>query len=393
MVKKYFILISMILIVSMIVPLGSSFMPKCTHKTIHDQSMANPIDSDFYRVCQKFPSLCYSANILTDVSVTFYYTQRNKYSSTHSPSFCRSLIENADNERLLACAVGGCMHNPSDLVSHNKVGGNDGVTGTGMVPNAIRNSKIANNVIHVFAEQHLDNWCEGEFPFAETGASASLNDFEECRDLFKTAMLGEDSYSDMSEGEIDGLFDTFISEVQNSVTGYDASFKNKSFFVTIQSIPFVLLAGYIAVMLGFLLISVLLIFKVIKPQRKIRHFIGLFIFVILFGFMAFLFLGSLQGSAFDNFIKVIKPISNLVPIGDASSYIETSVSNTKELLSQGEVWLKDTEPSGFRALDEADSGVLLFDYIILFVLVGIFSWFIWFLFKRNKIKVDGTFGL
>lgn len=371
-----FIILSMILINSV-----SAFMPP-THKLLTQESLKNPIDTEAYRSATEYPSLFYAGNVLTDISVFFYYTARSKYSATHSPSFCRSLLQNADTPELQACAWGGCSHQPQDITSHTK-----------MVPHAIVNSLLVNNIIHVFAEQKLDNWVVKNNPGLKEEAMVNLNDYQTCMPLFIDTLVGDPQYSDMSRAELEDMFAKFISEVQNSQTGYDTAFKTKSFFVNLKTIPFPILAIYSLFMFGFLFLSILTTIKILKGDRRLRMFVALLIFIPLFVMLAYLFIGNLYGSAFNNFITIIKPVSNLVPIGGNQAYIDEAVSNTKALLTEGEQWLFDTESSGFTALDSADRQVLVYDYIIAFVLLALLIWFIWFIFKRNKIKVQDTFSL
>lgn len=360
----------------------SAFMPRYTHKLIHERSLVTPIDSDMYRACVAFPSLCYTGNVLTDVSVLFYYTERGKYSSTHSPSFCRKLLANADNQELLACAVGGCSHQPQDIVSHNK-----------MVPHAIVNSFMVNNIIHVFAEQKLDNWVEKQYPYLGEEAINQLNDYDTCVPLFKKALIGDPEYSDMSESEIDAIFDKFITEVQNSQTGYDTGFKTKSFFVNLKAVPLKFMLLYSLFMMLFTFLAVVLMFRVFKGDKRIRNFIGLIIFLPLAIILIWLFIANLQGSTFNTFITFIKPFSNIVPIGDKQSYIDEAVLNTQSFFANGELWLTNTEASGFRSLDEADKSVLIADYVLMFLIGAVLVWFIWYLFKKNKISPRETFNL
>ncbi|MBU0958779.1 MAG: zinc dependent phospholipase C family protein [Nanoarchaeota archaeon] len=356
----------------------SAFMPATTHKLIHQQGVENPINSEMYRACTNHPKLCYVGNVLTDISVYFYYTARSKYSSTHSPSFVRSLIEHADTDEELACAGGSGIHQASDIVSHNE-----------MVPESIIKSKLVNNVVHVFAEQKLDNWVRKKYPGLREEVNVDLNDYNKCVPLFIETMLGEPQYSDMTRGELEDMFSKFIAEIQNSQTGYDTAFKAKSFFVNLSAIPFALLASFFLAVIGFLLITILLVMKLIKGDRRARIWTGTVIFGFLFLILGYVFVGNLYGSAFNNFIILISPASELVPIGDEQHYIDKAVSNTKAFLTQGEQWLYNTEASGFTALDEADSQVLLFDYILLFILAIAMIWFIWYLFKQNKVKALG----
>jgi hypothetical protein len=95
---------------------------------------------------------------------------------------------------------------------------------------------------------------------------------------------------------------------------------------------------------------------------------------------------NMAGRGFQAIMYVVKPISNLVTIGDAQYFVDRAVTNSKELLTQGEMWLSGMDPTGFINLDSADASVAIFDYMILIVLSLTLIWFIWFLFKKNKVK-------
>lgn len=380
--KKFLLLAFMAFILLGIMSQVSAFMPHFTHKLIHQESLQDPVDSELYKACMKYPSLCYSGNVLNDVSVIFYWTQGYKYEVTHTPNFCRALIEEANNDQELACAVGGCMHQPADIVSHNE-----------MVPKAIKHTFLANAIIHVFAEQKVDNWVEKNYPGVGDQALNYLSDYKTCTPLFKRVMLGQEEYSDVTSEQMDTIFDKFVVEIMTSQTGYDPAFQNKSFLVNIKSLPFSVLAGYTLVMLFFMLITVLLIIKMVKRQAKLRHYIALFVFLPIFLILAYVFIANLNGSAFKAVINIAKPISGIVPLGNTPEYyVNKAVQNTEAFLQQGPQWLSDTEASGFVALDEADHGVIFWDYLFLLLLILFFAWYVRFLFKKNKIKVKGTFG-
>lgn len=360
----------------------SAYMPRYTHKLIHQTALQEPVNSELYNACMKYPSLCYTGNVLTDISVIWYWTEGYKYAVTHSPNFCRALIEESKNDKDYACAIGGCMHQPSDIVSHNK-----------MVPWAIEHSFLANTVIHVFAEQKVDNWVEDNYPSIGTEALNYLSDYEQCMPLFKRVMLGYEEYGDITEEEVNAKFDKFVVEIMTSQTGYDTAFEQKSFAVNFKALPFTIIAGYILILAFFLLVSILLLIKMLKRNAKKRHYIALFlIFLPIALLLSYVFIANLQGSAFSAVIKIAKPVSFLVPLGDTpESYVNQAVVNTKAFLQEGPQWLANTDASGFPRLTEADNKILFMDYLILLGILGFFVWYVWFLFRKNKIKPVKTF--
>lgn len=396
MKNKFLLLVlSSIILISVMSFQVSAFFPT-SHKYITTQSMIQPIESDFYRVCAKYPNLCWSGNILTDVTVVFYYTSGILYSTDHQPPFCSAVLNNVakipggDPERLMACAIGICSHQSQDLGSHS-----DG----GLVSYAIEHSFLVNNIIHTFAEQKVSNYVEKNNPGIKQELDASLvSAYKECQPLLVMTLLGESAYQSagLDEAKLNAIFDDFISEIVSSKTGYDPSFKNKSFLGTLNSIPFSILGGYIVILLGLFLIIFLLIIKIFRRKAKVRHYIGLIIFLPIFIVLLMLFIGAMQGNAFKTFVFFIKPVSELVPIGNPETYLNKAILNTKQLFLEGETALIGTDASGRGTnpvLDVADSQVMYADYIIFGVLGLALILFIWFLFKKEKIKSSDILNL
>lgn len=383
MKSKIKLFLMMFVMSIMMLSLVSSFMPRYTHKFVHQTALQTPVNSELYSACMKYPSLCYSGNVLNDVSVIWYWTEGYKYAVTHQPNFCRALIEESKTDKDYACAVGGCMHQPADIVSHNK-----------MVVYAITHSLFANNIIHVFAEQKVDNWVEANYPSVGDEALNYLSDYEQCMPLFKKVMLGYEEYGDITEEEVNEKFDKFIVEIMTSQTGYDTAFKDKSFVVNFKALPFTVIAGYSLILIFFLLVSVLLVVKMIKRDAKLRHYIAFFIvFLPVLLLLSYVFIANLQGSAFKAVITIAKPVSYLVPLGDSpESYVNQAIDNTKSFLVQGQKWLENQDASGFPRLTEADNKIMLFDYLILIVIFLFLVWYVWYLFRRNKIKPTQTFS-
>ena len=396
MKNKFLLLVlSSIILISIMSLQVSAFFP-ITHKHLIEQSLIQPIESDFYRLCAKYPDLCWSGNILTDVTVVFYYSSGILYSTSHQPPFCSAVLNNVakipggDSERLMACAVGICSHQSSDLPSHS-----DG----GLVQYSIQHSFLVNNIIHTFSEQAVDSYIERKYPTIKQEMDSSLvASYRECQPLIVMTLLGESAYQSagLDEAKLNAIFDDFISEIVSGETGYDPSFKNKNFLGTLNSIPFAILGGYIVILLGLFLITILLIIKIFRRKAKVRHYIGLIIFLPIFIIMLMLFIGAMQGNAFKTFVFFIKPISELVPIGNPETYLNKAILNIKQLFLEGETALIGTDASGRGTnpvLDVADSQVMYMDYIIFGVLGILLILFIWFLFKKEKIKSQDIFKI
>jgi hypothetical protein len=360
-----FVLMSLFLTTSVL-----AFMPP-SHYFIFTEAMKNKVDSNLYDACAKYPNLCYSGNILTDVSVLYYYTYYARYTVTHSPSFCRALLDNANGEEQLACAVGACTHQPPDGISHN-LG----------VPYSIQHTFLPNGIIHVYAEQHLDNWVILQNPQAKDEALTSLASYKTCIPLFQKVLQGEKEYAGV---DLTAMFDKFVQEIQGSKTGYDLAFSN------ITTIPVVVMLIYCSSMLLLIVLAILIIFKRLrfKERRTVFNWISLFIVLIILIPLVILFIGNLGGQAFNTFIMFVKPVSNLVPIYNPQYQVTQSISATTQFFQQGELFLIDKAnqglyASGTTSLAAADNSIAFVQWSVLIVLILLIILFIYFNFKSPK---------
>lgn len=352
-------------------PLVSSFMPP-THKYLNNKLLES-VDSDsaLYQKCISDPELCYAGNVLTDLSVVYYYTEDLKYVATHQPIWCQSLLQQAQNPAEDACAVGGCLHQTQDMVSHNK-----------MVPYAIKHSGLVNEVIHTFAEQHMDNLVQDKYPGIKEEA-LDLERFDECRPLFKRVLEGNALYQDEIEsGKFDAVVDKFLDEVSGSVTSYDISFRKKGgVFDNLRVIPTSILLIYIGSMLLFILLFGLILFK---KGKSTFNYISLIFLLFVVVILVWLFIANIRGVAFVTFVKFITPISNIVPIGDADAYLQESIDNGEKFFDQGEGFLINTDASGFPELRSANKSIKLFDYGVLAVIGLLLFLFIYYNLRRRR---------
>lgn len=358
--KKF--IISSFFILLLISPSVLGFFP-ISHKYIFEESLKYEVDSNIKKSIEKYPDLAYAGSELVDVSVMYYFTRFELYTITHSPSFCRKLLENANNEQEIACASSCGIHQSADIVSH-----------TEMVHYAIRHTFLVNSISHVFAEQKMDNILEKDNPGLRAEVIASMNSYQTCIPLFKRTLQGEEKYNGV---DLDSLFSKFVAEIQGSSTGYDPSFNN------LFAIPLVILVIYVAVTLFFLVLLIVLLFK---RNKTIFNYISIAIALIIFGLLLALFIANIGGKSFVTFQAYIRPISNLVPIGDSSYYTQKAISNTVNFYKYGESTLFGTDSSGSEELAKADSEVLVYDYIILaLILIGL-TLFIYLNFKGTKRK-------
>lgn len=366
----------------------SAFMPP-THQYLDTHSLETFSEqggsSTFYEICKLHPEECYIGNVLTDISVVYYYVNQGaKYEVTHSPGFCVKMMNYAtgssagvrgiDTEIETACAIGSCIHAAEDYVSHTK-----------MVPYAITHSGLMNEVIHVFAEQKLDNYVQNAHPeVVNEIKSLSVENWNNCIPLIKDVLENEytdEGYDDPAK--TNDLINKFISEVSKSIdpnsnSSYDISFENKvGIFQEVGLIPFGFLILYIGVAFLFGTLAVLLIFR---KDKSIINWISIIIFGVIFILLTWLFIALLNGNAFVTLISFVKPISNLVPIGGTESYLEQATDNVHSLFEQGEVFISNPDSSkskiasGFTELRAANDKVRLLDYffgIVSLIIMGL----------------------
>lgn len=366
--KKYIL----ILLLALLLPLSSAFMPP-THLYIQNRVLDEfGGNSQLYQDCMADPELCFAGNIMSDLSVVYYYTDGMKYVATHQPIFCQSMLQQATNSQEKACAVGACLHQTQDMRSHNV-----------MVEYAITHTGMSNAVIHTFAEQHIDNVVQDRVPGIKENA-LDVDRWDECRPLLVKVLGGFSTYDDITEEDLNQVIDKFLDEVSGSVTSYDVAFRKKGgLFDNFSVIPLPILALYLGTLLLWLLLFVLLIFR--KDKTYFNYF-SMVILLILIVFQGWLFIANLRGLAFVTFIQYISPFSNFVPIGDADSHLNTAVSNGVQFFTVGESWLINTDADGFENLKNADSKVLLIDYALLVFVLVILVLFIRANFRRsNKI--------
>jgi len=375
MKNKVFLFASCILLTLILVSNVFGFMPP-THSYIFDKAMQVKIESNLYNSCDKYKDLCYTGNVLSDVSVIYYYTSFKRYEVTHTPSFCTALLSSANTDEERACAVGGCTHQPNDIASHTEA-----------VPWTIKHTLMPNGFVHVLEEQHVDNWVVTKDPTARTSAYTSLQSFEQCVPLFKRVLEGNKEYKGVN---MDDLFSKFVNEVQSSEN------KNKMYgfsYTNLSTIPFVIVMIYISALSFVFIIIVLLIFKRLRfnDRRTILNWITLIITIFVFAILMILFVANLYGNAFGTFITMIKPIANWVPTHDIQAQIDHGVNNQVEFMKQGELWLTNKYneglvASGTKQLTAANNSIMLGEYLILIAIVCLIALILYFNFKGSGKK-------
>lgn len=372
-----------ICLVILLVGTVSAFFP-ITHKYQQAQLMDTYSgNSEFYDACQKHPDACYVGNVLTDLSVVWYYINGGEnYIITHSPSFARANLRNAVGEVEYACAVGSGLHATQDYQSHNI-----------MVPDAIKRTGIPNSVLHVFAEQHIDNLVSEKYPYVVNDISLLGNDsWNKCIPLFKKTLEGFSAYEDeIDSGKLDDVIYVFIDNVQDSITagntGYDVSFRSKvSVFGKLAFVPMSFLITYIAITFLFATLSILLLFR---DNKTIINYLTMVVFSGIAIFLVVIFSIALFGNAFNTMVTLIKPTSDLVPIGNFDTHMRNSIENGYSFFNQGEQWLIDRQSpdaSGFTTLKQADKEGRWLLYLIIGICVALLYFLIYLNFRRKDVK-------
>jgi hypothetical protein len=368
--KKTILLILLAIVFSL--ALVKADMPT-THQYLFDELMKNNYNNDFFKACKANPKECYSGNVLIDFSVAYYYTTFQRYLVTHDPNFCVALMRSANTDLEKACAAGGCIHLTQDLPSHTK-----------MVPYCIEHSFLPNKVIHPFCEQHLDNYVISQNPDVKEEVLTSLNSYSTCTGLFKRVIQG--NYNTEYQGiDLDEVFGTFVGQVQGSKTGFDITFKN------ISGLPISVLITYIFAMVIMFILLMLLIFKRLRFKDR-RTFLNWATFIVLLFaniLLISVFVAAIGGQGFNTFVFFIKPISNLVPTGGDSIYLQQSLQNSKDFFIQGDQFLinlhqQGYDPSGDAQLTAADNSIAFWSYSIMFILIIITAILLFFNFRTKK---------
>lgn len=358
---------------------------KNTHKLDIVESLKIPQETEIYKACARRPDLCMSGNILTDFTVYWYYSRFVLYKITHTPVSCTKLIDAAKNEDELSCAAGSCTHQAADIIAHNE-----------LVPNCIRSSKITNEIIHAPCEQKVDLWVDDNYAEINFDSLTSVESYQTCKPLFLRVLAADDKFF----GEdVDDTLDQFIAEVQEAdeKTGYDVSYF--SFFILPTSVSLIII--FVILFFGFMAALLYLKRLRFKDRRTLINWVTFFGFTILFLLLSFLSVQFMRGNAFDTFSSITAPISRIVPLGASEKYyVDKSIEATKTLFKEGEKVLFGTDASGRSlvegvpgSLDLANQDVMVWQWVFLLIIVGLFVYIIYKNFKPKKAKTKEFRGL
>jgi hypothetical protein len=289
--KLFFLPFFLLLLISS----AFAFFPD-THTFMLDRLCESNVQSSVKTICcNNYPS-CLAGVSMVDISVVYYFTEFQKYEITHSPSYCNRMIQLASDDETRAFAYGTCIHQLQDSVSHNY-----------LVPYSISHTAIPNTVVHIFAEERLDDIIEGANPTIVRKTRDTLNIMKtnnydnKYMTMLKGALLQEQAYNNVDVVE---LTDFFIGQVQTS-SGYKLGF---STMWAVPTIVYVILFG-LALVCGFGLYYIF--------SKRLHGFgaIGLGILCsVIIAFVILAVYGVASGSVFNIYEVISTPISAITPI-------------------------------------------------------------------------------
>jgi hypothetical protein len=334
-----------------------AWMPE-THvliqKTSASQSYATPIG----QLINKYPQDFYACQMLSDISVFYYFSEGfnsigKEYKATHSPSLCARMVTNAVSERDKVCAYGVCAHQVEDSISHNQ-----------MVPAEIALTGLPNGIIHIFAEEKVnDDIVTSQLRNDVT--SSLTNAAGAHKEQFRSALIaGGDTLP------FDNMYDKFTDTVIGSAK-YSPGFQG--FLAVPTSVHMSLVALFI---LNLLVLWFLVKNSYWNTLGKIMMGINVFFVVLIFGLYVLFFTNQLWSAA----QTVSTPVGWFVPVPNEQTYLANSVKETNNLISGGMPYInRIVDPTGSAnlfAADAAGAGVrnVIFGLIVIFI--GVFGYLV-----------------
>jgi len=299
---KKIILIMGLMVLLIMTPLTSAYFP-VTHTYLISETCKQQYNTELSRMCCNDEKACIAGNLLADISV-IYYLERGlkKYTVTHSDIFCRDAIAQSRNPTEEALAAGICLHQISDIYSHNV-----------FVPYAIEHTSLPNIIVHPFVEQKIDNYINKISPQSRALLDSSLENSQQYAEFIQRVLQPNKEYSDIN---VRNLITSFLQQVKNSNTGYDVSFS------TLKMVP-ISLYIYIFLILVISISGILLIMY--KTKMNFSTITSLIILSLIALIIISAILMTLTGVVWRYFTVIASPISNFVP----TSNIEIGIKNTE----------------------------------------------------------------
>lgn len=321
-----------------------------------------------------------AGNLASDISVVFYFTEFQKYEVTHSPLFCKRMIEEAKNERQLAFAYGSCMHHPSDSSSHNN-----------LIPYAILHTFQPNYFIHPIAEESVNDKIVTKSLTTQTREALDIfkedcEDINNCNNEFiaqlERVLKSDNTYrgtlgnqAGFEQVDIKRLVGLFIAQVQGD-TGYSLGYSS------IFAVPKILI---VFIILAFIVSLILLIVILKKQEQKnvITKYIALPILAVscILSFLAII--GLFTGTAFQMYKFITAPITVITPLGNWQSYVEIGVRESIVFFNRGDTFTI-LDPTGIENIRQAEKPILWFWRIGIFIFSLYILWLLYSIFFRKK---------
>ena len=332
-----------------------AFMPE-THELLNDNALNIAQASPVAKVIKEHKQDYEACTLLTDISVFYYFNEGfnaigKEYKATHSQSLCLAMVADAKNNAELACAYGVCSHLIADSVSHNL-----------FVPQSIRDSHLPNALVHVFAEERVNDLILQDNPqYIKVVRDALVNKAPVHKEFFRRVLIQQGSAATFN---FDAMYDAFVAQVSADAK-YTVGFKGFS------AIPNVI---HLFLILFAILNLALLIFLIKRGSSNIFSKILIIMALISLGFIIFIYVSFSQGQIWKVFEAVSSPVSAVVPVNNMESSLQLATDNLVQFMSSGASYIITVQdPAGNVKIGEANNsigGFLTIIIIIMFLAVG-----------------------
>ena len=356
--KKLIMFILFLLSVSLV----SSYMPE-THTIMNSQTILSSPNSDYSQIVQEYYSDFIACNVLSDISVFYYFSEGfskigTKYKQTHSQNLCERMIANAENDRQLSCAIGVCTHEVQDSVSHND-----------FVPEVIRRTYLVNGLVHIFAEEKVNDILKTKESSAQI--RQALSDVAPIhKEFFRKSLVFPGS-----DFPFDSMYDAFVGEVVGNQK-YSVGFRG--FFAVPLQIHLILISLFI--------MALVILAYLIRAENKnifnITSMVLLMIIVILVILVYGLFFA---GKLWLFFQWASHPVSQIMPTQGYEQWVQKSITQSTFLFNNGATATMAIipDPAGENALLKAGEAGQTFRIVVDLILLSIIALFVWLNIRRR----------
>lgn len=361
--KKIFFLLIFVLFCSIVY----APMPP-THDYICENALKISPNNNNRQLIEQYPMDYLACNILTDYSVFVYYeeginTISSKYKQSHTQILCKKMSESAINDRQKVCSLGVCSHHVQDAAFH-----------TGIVAFVIGRTKMPNGLIHIFAEEAINDKIPEKNRHNNNVKQALVSTADYHYDFW------ESSVAELNpEFNFRAMYEAFVNEVTENEK-YSVGFRG------FTAVPFEVHLGLIGLFLLGLVVLAFVIKKKAKGYLKwVNGFAGLLsICVVILIILAYVLF--YMGKLWIFFQVASTPISMLMPISGYEKDINLAIQETKNVIINGadHVLAVTPDPAGEQALIQATNAGLPFRIILFLIVLGLIALFIYLNFRGVK---------